>query len=74
MNNFLFNVTKYCSVVGYDIYDHRKQIINYKIEEGIYLAFHEIDDIKPCEEDLIFFIYKYKVIMIRKKVAMKRKI
>jgi hypothetical protein len=74
LNNFLFNVTKYCSVIGYDIYDHRKQIVNYKIDEGFYLAFYERDENETLEEDLIFFIYNYRVLMIRKKVAVERKI
>ena len=41
MRNFIFEVTRNCVVVGYDIYDHNKQIVNYHIKEGFYLAFYE---------------------------------
>ena len=73
MKNFIFEVTSHCIVVGYDIYDHNKQIVNYQIKEGFYLAFHETTK-KELEDDLIYFLYNDMLLMIRKRIAVERKI
>jgi hypothetical protein len=74
MIHFVFEVTEFCTVVGYDIYDHRKQIVNYGIKEGFYLAFYCDKYFKDLEEDLIYFLYNNKCLMIRKKIALERKV
>ena len=74
MVHFLFEVTSCCIVIGYDIYDHRKHITNYNIEEGFYLAFYDTIFTDVIEEDLIYFIYMGKVLMIRKKISIERKV
>jgi hypothetical protein len=73
MRNFIFEVTRNCVVVGYDIYDHNKQIVNYHIKEGFYLAFYEFTK-KEIEDDLIYFLYNNMLLMIRKRIALERKI
>ena len=74
MIHFLFEVTSFCIVIGYDIYDQRKQIVNYNIKEGFYLAFYDSIYSDEIEEDLIYFVYLGKVLMIRKKIAIERKV
>ena len=73
--HFLFVVKEQDVVLGYDIYDARKNIVNYNVESGCYLAFYEKNELMlNSEEDLINFIYRNKVLMIRKKIALKLKI
>jgi len=70
MNHFLFLVKSKDKVLGYDSYDAKKQIVNYTIKPGYYLAFYEKNNFKVrFEDDLIYFIYESKVLMIRKKIA-----
>ena len=75
MNHFLFLVEKDDNLMGYDIYDTKKKILNFTIEPGVYLAFS--DDslyIQEKEGDLINFIYKSRVLLVRKKLVLKRKL
>ncbi|NBR79559.1 MAG: hypothetical protein EBT71_05920 [Alphaproteobacteria bacterium] len=75
IHHFLFVVKNQDRVLGYDIYDTRKNIVNHTVEPGCYLAFytnHELSE--KSQEDLINFIYKNKVLMIRKKIALKLKV
>ena len=73
--HFLFVVQEKDVVLGYDIYDTRKNIVNHTIESGCYLAFYVKDEYSlRDEEDLINFLYKEKVLMIRKKIALDLKI
>lgn len=73
--HFLFVVKEQDVVLGYDIYDARKNIVNYNVKSGCYLAFYEKNELMlNSEEDLINFIYRNKVLMIRKKIALKLKI
>ena len=74
IHHFLFVVQEKEVVLGYDIYDTRKNIVNHTLEPGCYLAFYIEDEFLSREEDLINFIYKQKVLMIRKKIALKLKI
>lgn len=75
IHHFLFVVKSQDKVIGYDIYDTRKNIVNHTVEPGCYLAFYISNGIsKKSEEDLINFIYKNKVLMIRKKIATKLKL
>lgn len=70
MKHFLFYVDKSSYVLGYDIYCLNKNIKNYKIESGFYLAFYEDDEKYRLEDDLINFLYNGRVLMIRKKTAL----
>ena len=75
MHHFLFLVEKDDNLMGYDIYDTKKKILNFTIEPGVYLAFS--DDslyIQGKESDLINFIYKSRVLLVRKKLVLKRKL
>ena len=75
IHHFLFVVKEKDVVLGYDIYDTRKNIVNHTIEPGCYLAFYTKDEFTiRVEEDLINFLYKEKVLMIRKKIALGLKI
>jgi len=75
IHHFLFVVKEQDVVLGYDIYDTRKNIVNHTVESGCYLAFYvKYELVLSSEEDLINFIYKNKVLMIRKKIALKLKI
>lgn len=75
IHHFLFVVQEKDIVLGYDIYDNRKNIINHAVENGCYLAFYIEDEFTlDNEADLINFLYKEKVLMIRKKVASRLKI
>lgn len=69
MNHFIFEVKKTDYVLGFDIYDPKRCIINYNIEPGFYLAFYTDLDVFDIEEDLIYFLYDKKILMIRKKIA-----
>jgi len=61
--------------MGYDIYDSKKKIKNFVIEPGVYLAFSDEKLFKDKNEGgLIDFIYKSKVFLIRKKLALERKL
>ena len=71
IHHFLFVVKEKDVVLGYDIYDTRKNIVNHTVEPGFYLAFYIRDEFSlDREEDLINFIYKEKILMIRKKIAL----
>ena len=71
IHHFLFVVQEKDVVLGYDIYDTRKNIVNHTVEPGCYLAFYIRDEFSlDREEDLINFIYKEKILMIRKKIAL----
>ena len=75
MHHFLFLVEKDDNLMGYYIYDTKKKILNFSIEPGVYLAFS--DDslyIQGKEGDLINFIYKSRVLLVRKKLVLKRKL
>lgn len=73
--HFLFVVKEQDVVLGYDIYDTRKNIVNHTVPPGCYLAFYlKHESMLNEEEDLINFIYKNKILMIRKKIALKLKI
>ena len=75
IHHFLFVVKEKDVVLGYDIYDTRKNIVNHTVEAGCYLAFYVKDDYSlRNEEDLINFLYKNRVLMIRKKIALELKI
>ena len=75
IHHFLFVVKEKDVVLGYDIYDVRKNIVNYSVLPGCYLAFYVKDEFTLREEeDLINFIYKERVLMIRKKIALNLKI
>ena len=75
IHHFLFVVKEQDVVLGYDIYDTRKNIVNHTVEPGCYLAFYVKHELTlNNEEDLINFIYKNKVLMIRKKIASKLRI
>ncbi len=75
IHHFLFVVQEKDVVLGYDIYDTRKNIVNHTVEPGCYLAFYIKDEFSlNNEEDLINFMYKEKVLMIRKKIALGLKI
>ena len=75
IHHFLFVVQEKDAVLGYDIYDTRKNIVNHTVLPGCYLAFYVKDKFTlNVEEDLINFIYKEKVLMIRKKIALSLKI
>ena len=75
LHHFLFVVKNQDNVLGYDIYDSRKNIVNHSVEPGCYLAFYSNYELfSKNEEDLINFIYKDKILMIRKKIALKLKI
>ena len=68
--HFLFLVKDKDKVLGYDIYDARKNIVNYNIRPGYYLYFYKDSKIKiRFEDDLIHFLYDNRVLMIRKKLA-----
>tara|TARA_B100000927_G_scaffold286633_1_gene278430 strand:+ start:2449 stop:2679 length:231 start_codon:yes stop_codon:yes gene_type:complete len=71
LQHFLFVVQENDVVLGYDIYDTRKNIVNYTVKPGCYLAFYIQDEFSlKDEKDLINFLYKEKVLMIRKKIAL----
>lgn len=71
IHHFLFVVKEKDVVLGYDIYDTRKNIVNHTLDPGYYLAFYIKDEVSlKFEEDLINFLYKEKVLMIRKKIAL----
>ena len=75
MYHFLFLVEKGNHLMGHDIYDSKKKIKNFLIEPGIYLAFSSHPFL--CEElegDLINFLYKSKVLLVRKKLVLERKL
>tara|TARA_S200000501_G_scaffold354535_1_gene375325 strand:- start:1368 stop:1595 length:228 start_codon:yes stop_codon:yes gene_type:complete len=75
MYHFLFLVKKESELMGYDIYDPKKKIKNFNIEPGIYLAFSDetiYDESIEC--DLINFLYKNKVLLVRKKSVLERKL
>ena len=75
IHHFLFVVKEQDVVLGYDIYDTRKNIVNHTVKSGCYLAFYVKHEISiNSEEDLINFIYENKVLMIRRKIALKLKI
>ena len=75
LRHFLFVVQEKDVVLGYDIYDSRKNIVNHTVEPGCYLAFYVVNELSTKnKEDLINFIYKNKVLMIRKKIAIKLKL
>tara|TARA_B100001057_G_C22763406_1_gene916769 strand:- start:977 stop:1204 length:228 start_codon:yes stop_codon:yes gene_type:complete len=74
IHHFLFVVKDQDVVLGYDIYDTRKNIVNHTVEPGCYLAFYVKHELTFKGEDLINFLYKNKVLMIRKKIASKLKI
>ncbi len=75
MYHFLFLVKEDDDLMGYDIYDSKKKIRNFTIEFGVYLAFSD-DSLynKEKEGDLINFLYKSKVLLVRKKLALERKL
>tara|TARA_Y100001937_G_C7077726_1_gene311403 strand:- start:530 stop:757 length:228 start_codon:yes stop_codon:yes gene_type:complete len=75
MNHFLFLVEKDDHLMGYDIYDTKKKIRNFTIDSGVYLAFSD-DSLynKKKEGDLINFLYKSKVLLVRKKLALERRL
>jgi hypothetical protein len=75
VNHFLFLVKEDNSLIGYDIYDSKKKIINFTIEPGVYLAFDD-DSIygSDGEGDLINFIYKNRVLLVRKKLVLEMKL
>ena len=75
IHHFLFVVQEKDVVLGYDIYDTRKNIVNHTVEPGCYLAFYIKDEFSlDKEEDLINFIYREKILMIRKKIALDLKL
>ena len=75
LRHFLFVVQEKDVVLGYDIYDSRKNIVNHTVEPGCYLAFYIEDEFTlNVKEDLINFIYNEKVLMIRKKIALDLKL
>ena len=69
MNHFIIEVKETDYVLGFDIYDPKKCIVNYKIKPGFYLAYYHDIDVFDIEEDLIYFLYGKKILMIRKKLA-----
>ena len=74
MKHFLFYVDRSSCVLGYNIYCPNKNIKNYRLETGYYLAFYENDEKYDFEDDLINFLYKGRVLMIRKKIALNHSI
>jgi len=75
MNHFLFLVEKDDNLMGYDIYDTKKKIRNIAIEPGVYLAFNDnLFCNKENEGNLINFLYKNKVLLVRKKLTIERKL
>ena len=75
IHHFLFVVQEKDVVLGYDIYDTRKNIVNHTVKPGCYLAFYTRDKFYlNKEEDLINFLYEEKVLMIRKKIALRLKL
>ena len=75
MYHFLFLVEEDDDLMGYDIYDSKKKIKNFTIESGVYLAFSDesLYNIEK-EGDLINFLYKNKVLLVRKKLVLERKL
>ena len=75
IHHFLFLVKDQDVVLGYDIYDTKKNIVNHTVKPGCYLAYYIEDEYSlNKEEDLINFLYKEKVLMIRKKIAVSLKL
>ena len=75
MYHFLFLVKKDDNLMGYDIYDTKKKIKNFTIEPGVYLAFDDDLLYNTKEEgNLINFIYKNKVLLVRKKLVLEMKL
>ena len=61
--------------MGHDIYSSKKKIKNFLIEPGVYLAFSSDPfSCKELEGDLINFLYKSKVLLVRKKLVIERKL
>ena len=57
LHHFLFLVKENDKVLGYDIYDTRKNIVNHSIAPGCYLAFYSEDNFEiRIEDDLINFL------------------
>tara|TARA_B100000035_G_C20778986_1_gene456050 strand:+ start:57 stop:278 length:222 start_codon:yes stop_codon:yes gene_type:complete len=73
MYSFVFHVKKGNKVIGYDFSSHIKNIINYNIKPGIYLAF-SIEDSEEIDDYLLYFLYNNKVLLIKKKIALELKI
>ena len=75
MYHFLFLVEKDDNLMGYDIYDTKKKIKNFTIEPGVYLAFSDNSFYNAEKEgDLINFIYKSRVLLVRKKLVLEMKL
>ena len=75
MYHFLFLVKEDDDLMGYDIYDSKKKIRNFTIESGVYLAFSDESLYNIGKEgDLINFLYKNKVLLVRKKLVLERKL
>ncbi len=75
MYHFLFLVKEDDDLMGYDIYDSKKKIRNFTIESGVYLAFSDESLYNTGKEgDLISFLYKNKVLLVRKKLVLERKL
>ena len=75
MYHFLFLVESDNHLIGYDIYDSKKKIKNFIIEPGVYLAFSDDFAFKEEKEgDLINFLYKSRVLLVRKKLVWEMKL
>lgn len=66
IKHFIFYVSQLDNVIGYDIYNPNKNIVNHDIDEGYYLCFYEE---KASDFELIQFLYNNTVLYIRKKTA-----
>ena len=71
IKHFIFYVSHLDNVIGYDIYHLNKNIVNYDIEEGYYLCFHEKN---VSDFELVQFLYKNTTLYIRKKTAFKLRV
>jgi hypothetical protein len=73
MYSFVFHVKKENKIIGHDFSSQTKNIINYNIKPGIYLAF-SIEDNEEIDDYLLYFLYNNKILLIKKKIALELKI
>ena len=74
MKNFIFLVEENDDLIGYDISNPKKKIINYNLNSGIYLSLLDHKNGINLKDELIPFLYEEKILYIRKKSALDRRI